>query len=48
MSHVYGSNALRRRRLFQKGIDGFLMQIVFEEILQFREYMIHLRSQLDF
>ena len=48
MSHVHGSNALRRRSLFQKGVDSFLMQAGFEEILQFREYLIHIRSQLDF
>ena len=37
MSHVHGSNALRQRSFFQKGIDGFLMQVKFEELLQFRE-----------
>lgn len=46
MSHVHGSNLFRRRRLFQKRIDRFMVNSV-EEILKFRESLIQKRSQLN-
>ena len=33
---------------FKKRINGFLMQSGLEKILQFGEYLVNIRSQLDF
>lgn len=48
MGHVHGSDVLRRGGLFQKSVDSFLIQVGLEEILQFGENLVNIRSQLDF
>lgn len=47
MSQMHGSNLLMRRSLLQDGITGFLMKSRLEEVLEFREYLIHISGQLD-
>ena len=47
MGQMHGSDALRRRGLFQKCIDSFLVQAGFEEILQFGEDLVNIGSELD-
>ena len=47
MGHMHGSDVLGRRSLFQKCIDGFLVQAGLEEILQFGEDLVDIGSQLD-
>ena len=48
ISHVHGSNGVWCRGFFQKGIDRALMQAGFEEVLEFGEDLIQVRSQLNF
>ncbi|MCI7327306.1 MAG: hypothetical protein MR537_06700, partial [Clostridiales bacterium] len=47
MSQMHGSDLLMRWCLFQDGIAGFLMNAGFEEVLEFREHLIHIGGQLD-
>lgn len=47
MSQMHGSDLLMRWCLFQDSIAGFLMNAGFEEVLEFREHLIHIGGQLD-
>ncbi len=47
MGQMHGSDALRRRGLFQKCIDSLLVQAGLEEILQFGEDLVDIGSELD-
>ena len=48
MSHMHGSNDVWCRGLFQEDIDRALMQAGLEEVLELREDLIQVRSQLNF
>ena len=48
MSHMHGSNGLRCRSLLQEGIDRFLMQTGFKEVLELRKDLINIGSKLNF
>lgn len=47
MSHMYGSDVLRRWSPFQKCIDSFLVQVGLKEILQFGEDLVDIGSEMD-
>ena len=47
MSQMHRSDLLMRRCLFQDGITGLLMKARLEEVLELREYLIHISGQLD-
>lgn len=48
MSQMHGSNVIRCRGLLEEGIDRFLMHTGLEEVLEFREDLVNVRSQLYF
>ena len=47
MSQVHRSNGFRRRRFFQQYVAGMDMHPGFKEILQFREGLVYVGSELD-
>lgn len=48
MSHMHRSNGIRSRGLLKEGVDRILMHTGLEEVLEFGEDLINVRSQLYF
>ena len=48
MSHMHGSNGLRRRSLLQEGRDRLLMQTGFKKVLELWKDLINIGCKLNF
>ena len=48
MSHMHRSNIIRCRSLLEESIDRILMHTGLEEVLELREDLINVRSQMYF